>query len=298
MNFSRRQRFRNAAILVGAAVFASALAARADWVVDAVGGFAYNSNLTRAQDAQDRRPDRALTFNVAVARHEVLGGYDGLAIAIDLHGEVHDRYRGLDFAGVGAGVAYRRKFGLGRSAPYAILAGSAAYDDYREDVRDGSRLEGRIELGWRPRDPLDVSAGLGFDRRHARTNIPVVPGVSGAIFDLRGASAFVRGELTLDDRWALGFRYQVRRGDVESTSQRGKSVFLASDAIASDPAFEDPLLTGYRLRGTTRTAGFKLSYALSQHAAIDLGYTDERTHAARDLRYRGRIADAVFIHRF
>lgn len=277
---------------------ACAVAARAEWIVDIGAGAAYNSNLTRAQNPQDRRPDRALTFAASVARHETLTGYDGITFGIDLRGEVYDRYRGLDFIGIGASATYRRKFGLGTMAPYGVLAASVSHDDFRVDVRDSNRLDLRAELGRRFSESLDFGTGLAYDRRHARTNVPIVPGISGAIFDLRGYGAFVRADYALDDRWLIGGRFAVRRGDVESTSQRSRAVFLASDAIADDPAFNDPLLFGYRLRGTTRSVGGTLSYAMSDRAVIDVAYVDERTRAAQNLYYRSRIANATFTYRF
>lgn len=298
MTLSSRQRARIAAILVGGIGCACALSTRAEWTFDAGAGYQYNSNLTRARDAPDRRPDRALTFEVAVARHEVLGGYDSLAYGVELRGEAHDRYRGLDLLGIAASVSYRRKFALGLTAPYGTIAATVSRDDYRVDVRDGKRLDLRIEVGRRFSESLDVGAGVAYDRRDAATDIPIVPGISGALFDLRGYTAFVRADHALDERWMVGARVAWRRGDVESTSRRSRAVFLVSDAIADDPAFGDPLLFGYRFRGTTRSLGATLSYALSDRAAIHVAYLDERTRAAQDLRYGSRIASAAFGYRF
>jgi hypothetical protein len=298
MTCSSRHRHRIAAILMGAVICVCAGAADAEWIVDVGAGAAYNSNLTRAQDPQDRRPDRALTFAVSVARHEVLTGYDGLTFGIDLRGEVYDRYRGLNFIGIGASANYRHKFGLGTKAPYGVLAASISHDDYRVDVRDSNRLDLRAELGRRFSETFDVSIGLAYDLRDARTDVPIVPGISGAVFDLRGYGAFVRADQALDERWLIGARVAVRRGDVESTSQRSRAVFLASDAIADDPAFNDPQLFGYRLRGSTRSVAGTVSYAMSERAVIDVAYVDERTHAAQNLAYRSRIVNAGFVYRF
>ena len=289
---------RIAAILVAAAASAWTAALRAEWIVDIGAAGRYDSNLTRAQDAADRRPDRALTFAASVARHESLSGYDGIRFGIDLRAELHDRYRGLDFIGIGASASYRRKFALGLTAPYGVLTASVSHDDYRVDVRDGNRLDLGVELGRRHSESLDIGAGLAYDRRHATTSVAILPGVSGAIFDLRGGSAFARADYALDERWMLGGRVAVRRGDVESTSQRSRPVFLASDAIADDPAFRDPLLFGYRLRGTTVSLGGTLGYALGDHCAIHVAYVDEVTNAARDLRYRSHTVNVAFDYRF
>jgi hypothetical protein len=298
MTSSPRHRHFFAAIVIGGMLYGCTVAVHAEWLVDVAAGGAYSSNLTRAQNAPDRRPDWSLPFALSVSRHEVLSGYDGLTFGIDLHGEVYDRYRGLDFVGMGASAIYHRKLALGLTAPYGLIAASVSHDDYRADVRDSNRFDLRIELGRRFNESLDLGAGLTFDRRYAKTDIPIVPGISGAIFDLRGYGAFLRAEQALNDQWLVGARVGVRRGDVESTSQRSRAVFLASDAIADDPAFEDPLLFGYRLRGTTTTVACSLSYALSDRAAINVAYTGELTHAAQDLQYRSRFVNAAFGYRF
>ena len=298
MTFPSRYWHLIAAIVIGSVACACTAAARAEWIVDVAAGGAYYSNLTRAQNPQDRRTDAALTFAASIARYEALSGYDGLSFGIDLRGEIYDRYSGLDFVGIGASATYRRKFALGVIAPYGVFGASVSHDDYRVDVRDSNRLDLRAELGRRLTESTDVGIGLTFDRRHAQTNIPIVPGISGAIFDLRGHGAFVRADHALDEQWLIGARLGVRRGDVESTSQRSRAVFLASDAIADDPAFEDPLLFGYRLRGTTSSVGCTLSYAPNARSAINIAYIGELTRAAQDLEYRSRIINATFAYRF
>ena len=98
---------------------------------------------------------------------------------------------------------------------------------------------------------------------------------------------------------AVGARLGVRRGDVESTSQRSRAVFLASDAIADDPAFEDPLLFGYRLRGTTSSVELHAQLrAKCDRSAINIAYIEELTRAAQDLEYRSRMVNATFAYRF
>jgi hypothetical protein len=273
-------------------------AAYAEWVVEAAAGGAYNTNLTRAQDAPDRRPDHASAFSSSITRYEVLSGYDTVAFGVGVRGEIYRRYQGLNFVGVGASASYRRKLMLGLTAPYVLVNAAVSHDNYREDVRDSNRLDVGIELGKRFDEATAIAGGLLFDHRHALTDIPIVPGMSGAIFELRGCGGFLRVEHALDARWQFGARAAVRRGDVESTSQRSRAVFTASDAVADDPAFEDPLLFGYRLRGTTVTLDVNVAYVLSDRSALTIGYVEERTDAANGLEYRSRILAVTFNHRF
>ena len=79
----------------------------------------------------------------------------------------------------------------------------------------------------------------------------------------------------------------MRRGDVVSTTRINLPIFLASDAIAADPAFGSEFFA-YRLRGTTSTATVNLSWALSDRSSLNLTYADARTKAYDDLDYRNR----------
>ena len=73
------------------------------------------------------------------------------------------------------------------------LSVAAARDDYRGDIRDGRRLDIRAEIGKRFTPEFDASFGGRYDRRYGRNDEPVVPGISGNVFDLRGESEGVKG---------------------------------------------------------------------------------------------------------
>src|SRR5438105_137834 len=153
----------------------------------------------------------------------------------------------------------------------------------------------RAELGQRFNEAFDASLGAVFDRRYAHNDLPVVPGISGRVFDVRGKSAFVRAGYALAEHLQAGANFAVRRGDVVSTTRQHQEIFLESDAIAADPAFGDDFFA-YRLRGTstTRTIAVTLSWALSNHSSVNFRYADERTSAYGELDYRGRVAALAF----
>ena len=70
------------------------LPARDDAVIDVAAGVVHNSNLTRAAGVQDRRADTAVSAAATFARYEALSGYDGVTVALDVHGELYDRLAG------------------------------------------------------------------------------------------------------------------------------------------------------------------------------------------------------------
>jgi hypothetical protein len=140
--------------------------------------------------------------------------------------------------------------------------------------------------------------GLYYERRYDTHGQPVVPGISGRVFDLRGQGAFVRAGYAATNELYLDARADVRRGDVESTSQQSLPIFLASSAIAADPVWGDPNLYAYRLRGTTWSGDLTASYALSGRSSLELEYRYAFTRAAEGLEYTTNTILLTFDYRF
>jgi hypothetical protein len=224
-----------------------------------------------------------------------LTGADGLTLDVNALTEAWHRFHGLNRASIGGSASYKHKFGLGYAAPWISLGLAGSHDNYRSAIRDSDSLEARAESGQRFNEAFDASVGAVFDRRYARNDLPVVPGISGRVFDVRGKSAFVRAGYALTEQLQAGANFAVRRGDVVSTTRRHLEIFLESDAIAADPAFGDDFFA-YRLLGTstTRTAAVTLSWALSDRSSLNFRYADERTSAYEGLDYRGRIGALSF----
>jgi hypothetical protein len=293
------QRFRACTALAAVLVLCAAQAASAaEWLIDADAGAIFDSNLTHAASAPDIRPDWAATVDASVGQFFALSGNDGLTLAVNVRGEAYDRYKGLNLAAIGASARYRHKFGLGRDAPSASLVVNGLYGDYQSAVRNGARFDLRAELGERLTESIDAIVGVGYDRRYGPDGEAVVPGFSGEVFSLAGQSAYFQISYAIDEQWLLSVNGAIRRGDVESTSQQGLAVFLASSAIAEDPAFNDPNLFAYRLRGTTSTLGATSSFALNDRASLNVQYAYAFTDSPQNLKYRSYITGLVYAHRF
>ena len=181
--------------------------------------------------------------------------------------------------------------------PWVSVTVNAAHDDYRGDIRDSDRLEAGVEFGGRLGTDFDASFGVASDRRWARNDDPVVPGISGKVFDLRGQSAFARAAYDVTERLQVGGRLSVRRGDVESTTRPNLDIFLASAAIAADPTFGSDFFA-YRMRGTTRTASLNASWALSDRSSLNFGYAVASTASYDDLNYLSRVGSILLAFRY
>jgi hypothetical protein len=271
--------------------------ARAEWFYDVRAGGLYDDNLTRAQQAADMRGDGAATLAATAGWFHAPSGADGITLSLEANSEAYARFHGLNLISIGGSAAYRHKFGLGHDVPWASITVSAARDDFRGDIRDSDRLEARLEVGQRLSENFDASFGVATDRRFASNDRPVVPGISGKAFDLRGQSVFARAAYDVTERLQLGARVSARRGDVESTTRQNLDIFLASDAIAADPTFGSDFYA-YRLRGTTTTADATLSWALSDRSSLNLSYGVARTTAYDDLNYLSRIGTILLAFRY
>ena len=289
----------NGALAMAAAALQLTVAqhVHAERIFDADAGVVHDSNLTRAQNAADIRPDAAATAAASLGEFHAPTGNDGLTFAAFMRGESYRRYHSLDNLVLGVRAHARHKFGVGSDAPWLALSLLASHDEYRDTLRDSNRVEVRAEAGRRFTRTLDGAAGIVFDRRYDSHGESLVPGIPGNVFDLRGFGGYARAGYSITDTLYLGANIAVRRGDVESTAQQSLQIFIVSSAIAADPVFGSNDLYAYRLRGTTWTASASASLALDDRSSLNLEYSDERTYAAYGNQYRSRIVRFVYAFR-
>jgi hypothetical protein len=294
----RRALHRRWFLCAGLALGLVSAQVHAEWEIGATAGAFYDDNLTRAQNAVDKRAAGAATANVTGTYFIPLTGSDGVTFTLYGRAEAFERYSGLTNLVAGGTAAYRHKFGLGYAAPWVSFTLGGSFDDYREDLRTSTRLDVRAETGKRFTEQFDMSAGVYYERRYDNHGESIVPGISGRVFDLAGQGVFVRAGYAPTDAVYFDAKAGVRRGDVESTSQRSRQIFFASSAIANDPVWGDPDLFAYRLNGTTWSGALTASYALSDQSSLDAEYRYDFTRAAQGLEYTTNRVVLTFIHRF
>jgi hypothetical protein len=258
---------------------------------------AYDSNVTRAQLRDDIRADSHVEATGTVTLRWPVGDADAATLGAGLRGAQYLRYERLSYAALEASAGWQRKLGLGLTAPWIAASALIAHEAYRETARDSDRLAVQLTVGQRFSERLDASLGYVYDRRYARHDDVLVPGISGAVWDLVGNSVFARAGYAATDRWQLQAGYAWRRGDVVATTHRGVAIFLASDAIAESDAFGAEFYD-YRLRGTTQSADAGASYALGDHAALDFTYAYAHTSAAQGLHYQNHVIGAAWTYRY
>ena len=259
--------------------------------------YAHDDNLTLAAASPDRLGDSLLTAGGHAGRFAVLANDDSVSVQAGVHATGYTRYSLLDAASIDAAASYRRKLGLGLTAPWLSLRAGASHDDYRDDIRDSDRGEIAFVAGARLSERFDVAGGLAHDRRLARHAAPEVPGVSGAIYDGAGDAVFIRAAYAPTPRLLFDAAVRIRRGDVVATTPEGMAIYVASTAIAADPAF-GPDRYGYRVRGTTTSASIAMSYALDDRSAVSVAYAFASTRAAAGIDYRNNVLSASWVWRY
>ena len=264
---------------------------------DAGADTAYDTNVTRGQLADDIRADGYVAGHGGATLRWPFDDGSAASVGATLRAAQYVRFPRLSMLAAEASAAWQRKLGLGLTAPWIAASALLAHESYRESVRDSDRLALTLRMGKRFSERLDATLGYAYDRRYAHHDEPVVPGISGAVWDLAGHTGYVRAGYTLTDRWQVEAGYAYRRGDVVSTTHRNLAVFLASDAIAESHAF-GPGFFDYRLPGTTQTGDAALSYALGDRSSLDFAYAYAFTRAAHGFEYQTHLITASWVYRY
>jgi hypothetical protein len=272
--------------------------AQAQWRSQFEAAFVHDSNLSRAQVAPDKVRDMALIAGARLARIYAVGDDADLSVGADARLTRYNKSHGASFASLGAIAGWRRKLGLGLTAPWIALDGSAALEDAREDIRDGMRYVLSAAAGKRFTRELEASAGVAYDRRVQREGYEEEePGYGGKPFSIQGRSLFARANYALGERATLIGAAALREGDVVSSTRRNFAIFGASNAIADDPAF-GPDFIAYRLSGArTRTLTGGLSWQLGPRSTLDATLTRDDTRVGGGLDYDAVIFALTFVVR-
>jgi len=254
-------------------LLAAAGGAKADGIFDVQAGALYDSNLTRAQLPGDIKGDTALQAALAWGRFVPLADGLGLRATLDAAGEVYPRYSGLN----------------------NLSLGSAARVEYQNNVRTGWRYDVGVGAGKRLTDDLSVETSFRYEHRTTDENNPVVPGISGAVWDLQGHQATLSSEYTITDSLSLTAGFDYRRGDVASTTLRNFTIFVNSTAIALDPVFGAETV-GYKIYAITRAWRVGTSYVLGQSNSINLIAERWISRAHGGLDYYNTLVGLSYVH--
>jgi hypothetical protein len=259
--------------------------ALAQWQADFGASLVYDSNLPQAQLASDIVDDFGVAARAGIARSFSVGDHADLSTGIEAKVLRYATYEGASVISLGASAGYRRKLGLGLTAPRVGVDASLAWEDSPEPVRDGYRFLASAFFSKRFDERLEASVTLAYDRREQRDATSVVPGIPGDPFSLQSRSVTLRGSYAFGERATFIASAGARGGDVVSSTRRNPEIFVESAAIAPDPAF-GPDYIAYRLTGArTLSLGAGVAYELSRRSSLEAFLTTHDTRARGGLDY-------------
>lgn len=267
------------------------------WQADFEAAALYDGNVPRAQLASDIVHDFAVTGRAGIGRSFPTDQLGDLGVSFDARALRYVRYEGASVLSLGATAGYRRKLGIGLTAPRTGVEATYAWENSPEAVRDGQRIAATAFLGKRFDERLEASIGFTYDRREQRDAAPVVPGIAGDPFSLQSRTAFARGSFAFGEHATFLASAAVRNGDVVSSTRRNAQIFTQSAAIALDPAF-GPDYIAYRLTGARTTSfGVGVGYELSRRASLEALFTADDTSARGGLDYDRRTVSVSWAYR-
>ena len=137
-----------------------------------------------------------------------------------------------------------------------------------------------------------------FSNKNGKNWPPNVPTISSNVFDQNYWHAFIFGDYILSTHWLISISYGRRQGDFNSacTAKNVNKVFASIQvkAIIADNIFNGCV---YRVNGKTNIYSTTLSYALSNHSAINLT-TNVYQGQAKELNYHSSDIQLSYNYRY
>ncbi|MBI2803060.1 MAG: hypothetical protein HYX63_22800 [Gammaproteobacteria bacterium] len=263
--------------------------AQADRLFDGTFGIDYNDNLANAAKANEAVGDAAFNAAIHAGKYWQITDRSSCSATINLATRRQIDFSALDRSSVGASINLQHKFGLGSQAPWLNIAGSAAWDEFDFSPRDAWRYRGAATLGRRFGNRLDIQIELAYEQTTAGhvVDIPFLVrrlGIHGDAFDTVDHSLAVDANYALTTLLTLSCGYTRRSGDVVSSVPIASDIFKASSAITPDPTF-GPGRFAYRIDADTDIFTAGLSFALSEHAALNVRYDRIQASGHEQLSY-------------
>lgn len=272
-------------------------AAHGDWIVGAEANLRHDNNVGNAQLASDIVADTVIGARLSIFQLFPLGETYSVTVGGDLGGESFHRLTGLNNGSIEGVFSLKKKWGLGALAPWAragVSAGRSNYDDrdrnawvYRATLASGRRLDARWNF-W---------ADYTFERRAARAQEELVPGLSGDAYSQTSHSIGGNMEYSLNERFSLAVGLFGRRGDVVATTAPNATIFYASRALAEDPAF-GPYDYAYRLLGSSFGFRAGINYTPTAHSLLGLEFKRLETHAEGGNEYTKSVPQITWDYSF
>jgi hypothetical protein len=269
-----------------------------EWIADAGVSFPQTENLHFSAFVNDEQNDSRLKLSGYFGRYYQLTSLTRLQFMGLLSVEQFSDFDQMNNRTVGANLGLRHKFGVGFNVPFIKLA--VEYQDNQFDANswDNTMLSARVALGQHFTDRLSASASFEANKMDGGAGPTVVAGLSSAPFDQTFWRASVNMDYLLSQDWMVSAQYTRREGDFDSACT-GPNVAIVLDTMKVKAITKDTIFNGcvYQLDGSANIYSMSLSYAVSEHSAMNL---DAHFYegSADVLDYRARSVQLSFNYRY
>ena len=288
---------KGAAVAVLILLVAAPDTARCDWTLGADAQARHDNNVGNADYPADKVEDSVIGAHLSLYQVMAVGEGYTLSAGGDLGGETFHRIEGLSNASLGAGLALKKKWGLGALAPWIRAGAWIGRSDYRDNYRNASIYRATLAAGRRIDDQWNLWIDYAFERRAANTQEQQEPGISGDAYSQESHRVTANVEYALNETVSLDASLSVRRGDVVSTTLSEYGIYDAARAIAEDPAF-GPDAYAYKLFGTTYGFRVGVSYSVTPHTLLECGFQRFDTRAEGGNGYTKSMPQISWSYRY
>lgn len=290
------------ALLVGALTAAPASRAEwVEWVVEPHLAETDTDNFNFTAFAGNEQDERLREAGLTVGRHFQIDELTRVRLTGAALARRHQNFAVLDGEDYSVLLALRHKFGVGRKAIWAQLYGEYTDINLDDRLRAGSRQQFGLRLGKRFSDRFDGVAELAVSERDGGQGLPrpTDPDRSTEVFDQQDQHLALQLNVLLWGPLLATVGYTWRDGEIDSQCPTANvSAVVATEnpgAVSRDPDVFGGCV--YRLDGPGRVYEWQFSYALSGHAAVQLGGRDLRGEG-RELEYEAQQYRLAIVYSF
>lgn len=168
-------------------------------------GYMVETNILNETDPKWRKKDWAKEAAIRFGAEKEVAPGKRWIINLDFKNHENNTFAAYSRYYYGASVAFRQKLGLGLMAPWWLVRASLGNEQYAPDDFHTRGLGlFQVEYGKRISERTTVSGGLSYDKSRGKFT---------KVLDLRGVSASVRGQHSVNSKWLLTAGLLGRKGD-------------------------------------------------------------------------------------
>ncbi len=265
-----------------------------EWIAAAQVSVTNIDNLNLSAFNNDKVADNRLAISTSLGRFYQINSTSRFHLALDLSTEKHRDTELLDETAYGINMGFRHKFGVGFKVPYMQIGVNSIWHDVKADTWSRNISNASIELGQHFSDRLFLATELNFSFSNGSTGPIIIEDISGNPFDQDHWQATVYVDYIIEQNWLLTLNLGYRDGDILSACNTS-NVDIVWEKETINAITKDDIFGGcvYSLKASAVTYGANISYALSNHAALDL-VINVYSGQADMLDYNGKNLMLVF----